>query len=184
MRYEITTLTLRLGGVAAAMAGIEAHMRAPEALGTFLGCWTSEVGALNRMILLRGYADDAEMRRERARLSAQTNPFGAGEAILDMDVEAYAPFPWCPPPVPGAHGRVWEMRTYRLKPGGLEPTIAAWEKAMPARGLVSPLALVLYALDGPSRFTHFWPYASFDDRFDKRARAVSEGVWPPVGGPQ
>lgn len=183
-RYDLTTLTVRLGGIPAVVAGIDAHVKAEAARGTLLGCWTSEVGTLNRVVILRGFADDAELRAEHRRLLADPNPFGAGEAIAEIVCEAYAPFPWCPPPVPGAHGRVWEMRGYRLKHGGLEPTIAAWEKAMPARGAVSPLALVMYALDGAPRFTHFWPYASFDDRFDKRAKAVADGVWPPVGGPQ
>lgn len=184
MRYDLITLSVRLGGLPAVVAGIEAHVKAPEALGTFLGCWTSEVGTLNRVVILRGFADDAEMQAERMRLRNDTNPFGAGEAIAEIAFEAYAPFPWCPPPVPGAYGRVWEMRTYRLKHGGLAPTIAAWEAAMPKRGAISPLALVMYALDGAPRFTHFWPFDGFDDRFDKRARSVAEGVWPPVGGPQ
>lgn len=184
MRYEILTLTVRLGGLPAAVAGIDAWTKAPEARGTLFGCWSSEVGTLNRIVVLRGFADDGEMHAERIRLLAATSPFEAGDAVTAMEFEAHAPFPWCPPPVPGAYGRVWEMRTYRLKPGGLAPTIAAWEAAMPKRGAVSPLALVSYALDGAPRFTHFWPYASFDDRFDMRARAVAEGVWPPVGGPQ
>jgi len=184
MRHDITTLTVRLGGLPAVLAGIEAHFAAPEARGRFLGCWTSEVGTLNRVVLLRSFADDAEMQAERMRLRTATDPFGAGEAIAEIVFEAHAPFPWCPPPQPGAHGRVWEMRTYRLKHGGLEPTIAAWEAAMPKRGAISPLALVMYALDGAPRFTHFWPFASFDDRFERRAQAVAEGVWPPVGGPQ
>lgn len=184
MLYEITTLTLRLGAVGAVVAGIDAHGKAPEARGCLVGCWTSDVGTLNRMILLRAFADEAEMRAERARLVAQEDPFGAGGGVVTMTFEALAAFPWSEPLAPGAWGKVWEMRTYKLKPGGLAPTIAAWEAAAPGRSRISPLAFVGHALEGEPRFTHFWPYAGFDDRFDKRARAVAEGVWPPVGGPQ
>lgn len=184
MLYEITTLTLRLGAVGAVVAGIEAHRKDAATRGRLLGCWTSDVGTLNRMILLGAFADAAEMGAERARLLAQEDPFGAGGGVVAMAFEAFAAFPWSEPLAPGAHGKVWEMRTYALKPGGLAPTIAAWEAAMPGRSRISPLAFVGHALEGAPRFTHFWPYDGFDDRFEKRARAVTEGVWPPVGGPQ
>ncbi|MDK9696536.1 MAG: NIPSNAP family protein [Siculibacillus sp.] len=184
MRYEILTLTVRLGGVGAAVAGIDAFSKAPGTRGRLLGCWTAEVGTLNRVVVLRVFESESDLHADRMSIFSAPDPFGAGEAIVEMEFETHAPFPWCPPPSPGAHGRVWEMRTYRLKHGGLAPTIDAWEKAMAKRGAVSPLALVTHALDGVPRFTHFWPYASFDDRFEKRSRAVAEGVWPPVGGPQ
>ena len=88
-----------------------------------------------------------------------------------------------PPVVPGAYGSVYEIRTYRLKHGGVLATSAAWEAAMPARSAISPLIIAMAALDGPPRFTHIWPFDGLDDRAAKRARAVAEGVWPPKGGP-
>ena len=41
----------------------------------------------------------------------------------------------------------------------------------------------MVALDGPLRFTNIWAYASLNDRAAIRAQAVSDGIWPPKGGP-
>lgn len=54
---------------------------------------------------------------------------------------------------------------------------------MPARGKLSPLTLVMAALDGEPRFTHIWPYQSLKHRTKARAESVVAGVWLPKGGP-
>ena len=41
MRYDITTLTVRLGKAGAVVAAIDAALKAPEAKGRLLGCWAS-----------------------------------------------------------------------------------------------------------------------------------------------
>lgn len=183
MLYEIATLTVKLGTAAKAVAGIGEYVEAAEANGTLLGCWASEIGDLNQLLVLRCFADDKEWRTERERALRTTNPFNAGEAITQMSFDTYAPFPFLPPVAPGKYGSVYEIRTYRLKHGGVPPTIAAWEAAVPERGKLSPLSIAMYALDGPPRFTHIWPFASLDARAAVRADSVAKGVWPPKGGP-
>ena len=184
MRYELATLTIKLGTAAQAIAGIDSYVKAPEAKGALLGCWTSEIGQLNQLYVLRGFADDAELQAERTRAFGTTNPFGCGEALVTMDLDAYAPFPFLPPVAPGKFGKVYEIRSYRLKHGGIPATIAAWRAAVPERIKLSPLLVAMYALDGPPRFTHIWPYASLDARGAVRADAAAKGVWPPKGGPE
>lgn len=183
MLYEIATLTVRLGTAAKAVAGIGEYVRASEAQGTLLGCWASEIGELNQLLVLRSFADHEAWRGERERALRTANPFNAGDAITQMNFDTYAPFPFLPPVVPGKYGSVYEIRTYRLKHGGVPPTIAAWEAALPERGKLSPLSIAMYALDGPPRFTHIWPFASLDARAAVRAESVAKGVWPPKGGP-
>ncbi|UPK32781.1 NIPSNAP family protein [Bradyrhizobium sp. 186] len=183
MLYEIATLTVKLGTAAKAVAGIGDYVGAPEAKGTLLGCWASEIGELNQLLVLRSFGDHEAWRGERERTLRTTNPFNAGEAITQMSFDTYAPFPFLPPVMPGKYGSVYEIRTYRLKHGGVPPTIAAWEAAMPERGKLSPLSIAMYALDGPPRFTHIWPFASLDARAAVRAESVAKGVWPPKGGP-
>ncbi|MFO1072430.1 MAG: NIPSNAP family protein [Geminicoccaceae bacterium] len=183
MRYEIASLTVRLGGTPAVVAGIDAHVKAPKAMGTLLGCFVSEIGELNRVILLRGFADDAQMQAERARIHASDNPFGAGEAITAMEFTGYAPYGFSPPVVPGRFGPVYEIRTYRLKHGCLPRVEEVWGPVIPARTAISPLTVAMHAIEGVPRFTHIWPFASLDDRAAKRAQSVAEGVWPPPGGP-
>ncbi len=45
MRYEIATLTIRLGGANAVIAGVEAWTASPDAKGRLLGCWLSEIAS-------------------------------------------------------------------------------------------------------------------------------------------
>ncbi|MBP1093845.1 NIPSNAP family protein [Bradyrhizobium diazoefficiens] len=183
MLYEIATLTVKLGTAAKAVAGIGDYVGAPEAKGMLLGCWANEIGELNQLLVLRSFGDHEAYRGERERALRTANPFNAGEAIAQMSFDTYVPFPFLPPVVPGKYGSVYEIRTYRLKHGGVPPTIAAWEAAMPERGKLSPLSIAMYALDGPPRFTHIWPFASLDARAAVRAESVARGVWPPKGGP-
>ncbi|GGF04215.1 NIPSNAP family protein [Aliidongia dinghuensis] len=183
MLYEIATLSIRFGTAAQAVAGIADYVKAPDALGRLLGCWTTDIGDLNQILVLRGFDGAASLIAERERALGTTNPFGCGAAITALTFDSYAPFPFLPPVEPGKYGSVYEIRTYRLKHGGVPPTIAAWAAAMPARGRLSPLTLAMYALDGPPRFTHIWPYASLDARAAIRSDAVAQGIWPPKGGP-
>ncbi|POR54055.1 NIPSNAP family protein [Bosea psychrotolerans] len=184
MRYEIATLTVKLGKAASVVAGIDAYVKAPEAKGRLLGCWASEIGALNEIFVLRGFADDAELQAERRRALDTTNPFGAGDDIARLQFDSYAPFPFLPPVEPAKLGKVYEIRTYKLKHGGVPATIAAWEAAVPERVKLSPLVIAMHALDGPPRFTHIWPFASLDARASVRADSVAKGIWPPKGGPE
>lgn len=183
MLYEIATLTVKLGTAAKTVAGIGEYVEASEAKGTLLGCWASELSDLNQLLVLRSFADHEASRSERERALRTSNPFGAGEAITQMNFDTYAPFPFLPQVTPGKYGSVYEIRTYRLKHGGVAPTIAAWEAAIPERVKLSPLSIAMYSLDGPPRFTHIWPFASLDARAAVRAESVAKGVWPPKGGP-
>ncbi|OAE99039.1 NIPSNAP family containing protein [Bradyrhizobium centrolobii] len=183
MLYEIATLTVKLGTAAKAVAGIGEYVGASEAKGSLLGCWASEISDLNQLLVLRSFADHEAWRSERERALRTPNPFNAGDAITQLNFDTYAPFPFLPPVAPGRYGNVYEIRTYRLKHGGVAPTIAAWEAAIPERVKLSPLSIAMYSLDGPPRFTHIWPFASLDSRAAVRAESVAKGVWPPKGGP-
>jgi hypothetical protein len=183
MIYEIATLSIKLGTAAKAIAGIGDYVKAPGAKGTLLGCWSTEISDLNQLLVLRGFDDQAQLLGERERILHTTDPFGAGDAIAGLNFDSYAPFPFLPSVKPGKYGAVYEIRTYKLKHGGVPHTIAAWEAAIPARCELSPLSIAMYALDGPPRFTHIWPFASLDARAAVRADSVAKGIWPPKGGP-
>jgi hypothetical protein len=93
-------------------------------------------------------------------------------------------FPFLPPIRPGQYGPIFEVRTYLLKPNGLPPTLAAWEKAAPGRQKLSPILAAMYSVTGVvTRFMHIWPYPSLDVRAATRKTAIETGVWPPPGGP-
>ncbi len=187
MHYELATLTLNFGTAAAAAQAVQAFCQTPEHQGELLGVWFSDIGELNQMWVLRGFADLATLRAEQRRTRQSANPFGCAEWFSAITQTGYEGFAWMPPVRPsaesGVRGPVYEIRTYGIKPGGLQPTIDLWEQAVPARAQRSPCVVAMVALDGPLRFTNIWAYASLNDRQAIRAQAVADGIWPPQGGP-
>jgi len=143
--------------------------------------WHTEVGPLNQVIHVWPYQDLAE--RDRIRAEAQkdgTWPPKTGEFILAQRSDIYIPFPMSPQTKPGKLGPYYEMRIYTLEGGGLPKIAMAWEKALPERLKISPLAAVWYSeLGGLNKFMHIWPYPSLDARNDIRKKAQATGVWPP-----
>ncbi|MFI5012777.1 MAG: NIPSNAP family protein [Hyphomicrobiales bacterium] len=183
MLYELAKLTLQIGATPKAVAGIKAYVSDAKAKGTLLGCWSCEIGDLNQVALLRGFADAEELRAERERALESRDPFFCRDVLTGVEMDGYAPFPGIQPIKTGALGPIYEIRTYTLKPGGLPGTIAAWQAALPARLELSANLVVMHTIDGESRFTHIWPYRSLEQRAAIRAKSVSIGVWPPKGGP-
>jgi hypothetical protein len=176
-RYELATLSVGLGTAPKAAEAIGRYVA--EGGGTLLGCWASDIGALNEIAVLRGFADDAALAAERERGLRSSSPFGCAEFLTRLSMDSYAPFPGLPPVETGAFGSVYEIRSYVLKPGGLAPTFEGWAEKLPDRTKVSKLVIAMYALGGVPRITHIWPYASTDERARLRAESVKAGVWPP-----
>jgi hypothetical protein len=182
--YELTTLAFPILSANAVSAGARDCVTEPDAKGELLGCWRTDIGTLARLLVLRGFETPQDLSAERHRALFSANPFNAGSVVTSLEMDSYAPFPFLPPVQTGAYGKVYEFRTYKLKPGGLPPTLAGWEAAMPAREPMSHLVINMYALDGPPRITHIWPYAGVNERFAIRAQSVTDGIWPPRGGPE
>ena len=187
MYYEIATMTLPFGTAATAAGNVQAYATAPGAKGELLGCWFTDIGVLNQMIVLRGFADLDSLQAERERTQASADPLGCGAVCQTLEQHSYRDFPWMKPVRPSADsgitGPVYEIRTYGIRPGGVQATIALWEQAVPAREKLSPCVVAMVALDGPLRFTNIWAYASLDARTKARGDAVAQGIWPPKGGP-
>ena len=156
-----------------------------DAAGELLGCWRTEIGQLGRLLLLRGFETAEELAGERHRALLSVDPFHAGGVVTALSMKSYAPFSFLPPVQPRPMGGIYEFRTYHLKPGGLPPTLAGWEKAIkPAREYTSHLVINMYALDGPQRITHIWGFESLEQRAALRAKFYAAGLWPPQGGPE
>lgn len=187
MYYELATMTLPFGTAAQASQNVHAYCHEPAAGGELLAIWFSDIGVLNQMMVLRGFADLATLQAERARTQGSASPFGCGEIFQTLEQHSYRGFPWMAPVRPtaesGIKGPVYEIRTYGIKTGGVQPTIDLWEQFVPARAALSPCLVAMVALDGPLRFTNIWPYPSVDARSKVRADAVAQGLWPPKGGP-
>ena len=180
-RFELAFLSTTIGAAPKAGPAIEAWAR--EGKGRLLAVWASEIGLLNQILVLRAFEGDADLAAERARAIANPSPFGCGEWLTGLSMDAYAPFPGLPPVQTGSFGPVYEIRSYIFRTGGLQPTMDAWKVSLPERLKLSPLVVAMHALDGPPRFTHIWAYPSLNDRMAIRADAVARGIWPPKGGP-
>ena len=185
MYYELATMTLPFGTAVQAATNVQTF--ASQGQGELLGCWFTDIGVLNQMIVLRGFDDLATLQAERQRTQHNASPFGCGEIFQSLEQHSYQGFPWMKPVRPsaesGINGPVYEIRTYGIKPGGVQPTIDLWEQAVPARSKISPCVVAMMALDGPLRFTNIWAYPNIESRSKARAEAVAQGVWPPKGGP-
>lgn len=179
--YDVTLATIRPGTHPQALAAIEKTLT--DDLG-LLACWYCDIGALNRLLIIRKSADAAKVIENRFAALSARNPLGIGEFITDLSLDTYASFDFMPPLRPGAHGPCYEVRSYVLKPDGLAPTIELWRKSVPGRVSVSPVLAAMVAVTGAAiRFMHIWPYKSCDERARLREKAVADGVWPPPGGP-
>jgi hypothetical protein len=181
MHYDVTIITVRPGAEQKALARLRDTLPASDGL---LACWCSDIGALNRILLLRAASDITRIHAEREKILRNENPFGVGEYIVAASMDTYVSFPFMPPMAAGQYGPVFEVRTYVFKPDGVAPTIELWRKWVPGRAKVSPLLAAMHSITGAvTRFMHIWPYAGLDERARVRATAVAEKVWPPPGGP-
>lgn len=180
MLYELTTLDAHSSHAKDIAAGVAAW-QAEAKTGTLLGIFLADVGALNQVYVLRGFADASAVMTERQRALFSSSPFNAGTHLTGMAMETYAPFPYLPPIKPGAYGGVYEFRAYTLKTGGVPGIVNLWESWIATRVAVTPLTMAMYALDGAPRYVHIWPYADAAVRAKTRADCVAKGIWPPKG---
>ncbi len=181
MIYDLTTLRTRIFGAGKAAAGIEGWLAGGA--GRLLGAWFTDIGPLNEVYLLRAYEEAGEMLDERERLARADDPFGCAEWLTGYEVDSYRPLDFMGPVETGALGPVYELRSYRLRLGGLMPTMRKWQAALPSRDGYSKCAVAMYGIDGAPRLTQVWPYASLEARGAARAQSVADGKWPPEGGP-
>ncbi|ABD86124.1 NIPSNAP family protein [Rhodopseudomonas palustris] len=185
MIYELTTLSGPLLQLASLSQGARAWIADPAARGEVFGIWRSDIGTLGQLLVLRGFAAEAELRKERDRALFNTNPFNCVGTASALSMDSYAGFAFLPPVRPQHYGGVFEFRTYHLKPGGLPATLAGWEAAIaPAHDYTAHLVINMYALDGPPRITHIWGFSGVDERMKLRADHYAAKLWPPKGGPE
>jgi hypothetical protein len=184
MPYDVTTITVKPNTQNKALPGVEQWLKANPRKGEFLACLTSEIGDLNKIMLLHHYDSETNAAADRDVIVHSANPFGCVELITAMSTDTFVQFPFIPPIKPGQYGPIFEVRTYQLKPNGLAPTIEAWGKMTPARLKLSPILAAMYSVTGEvTRFMHIWPYPSLEVRGATRKTAIETGVWPPPGGP-
>ena len=185
MIYEFRTYNLKPGSLQEVLKRFGEAYEHRKKYSELAAFWYTEIGPLNQIIHVWPYKDLAERTRIREEASQDPKwPSKIQEYLERMDAEIYLPFPFGPVLKPGKLGPVFEMRSYFVKPGtGLKMTAERWEKALPKRTAISPLAFVGHTELGPlNKYVHVWPYPSLDERARIRKHAVDTGAWPPPGG--
>ena len=179
--YDVAVIGVRPGTHPQALDILGKNLINDPAL---LGCWFSDIGAVNQILIIRNAAAAAATLDNRFASQDTTNPLGIGEYMTAMTMDTYVSFDFIPPMQPGQFGPCYEVRNYVIKPGGLPPTIEAWRKSVPGRVKLSPLLGAMTSVTGAvTRLMHIWPYKSFDERARLREKAIADGLWPPPGGP-
>jgi NIPSNAP len=185
MPYDVTIVTVKPNRHMDALKSIEPWLKANPRRAEFLACLYCDIGDLNQIMLLHRYGSEADLAADREGVARDANPFGCLELTERRSSNTFHQFPFLPPLAAGNHGPIFEVRTYVLKPTGLPPTIAAWEKQAPVRMKLSPILAAMYSTTGEvTRFMHIWPYPDLVTRAQTRKTAIETGVWPPAGGPE
>ena len=180
--YELTTLEIKVFSNAKVYEALQQSL--PNAGGTLVGAFASDIGELSQVLLLRRFDSADALTDARLAMLMATDPLGCGEWLVQLQSQSFALFPFLAEPQPGGMGKWYEFRTYSIRQGVLAQTIEAWKEAVPKRTVLSPMVGAFTALDGEQpRFLNIWAYDSVDARAHIRAEAVKQGVWPPVGGP-
>lgn len=178
--FCLTTIQCVPGGAAAVVEQVEKSTSAQTSV--LVGCWVSEIGKLNEVVVLRRFPPGQTAEPELLSLDGRHAPEG-NAPVLFVDHGLFRAFPGIEVLEEGNFGKFYEIRTYCLKPAieALGETVAAWQAAIPERVALSPLAVVMHALTGPKRIVHIWPFKTLDERQAVRAEAFKKGWWPPRG---
>ena len=184
MEYSVTILNLRPRAIGPTLARLRETLPTVKSGGEFLGCFSADLGVLNRAMILRGYPSAEPLSADREIMARGGGDLtGLGDHVVNFTSRSFRPFPFMPPIAAGNFGPYYEVREYSIKPGGVDKVMNAWKGALPRREKYSPNVAAMFSLDGTNApgFMHIWPYKSLDDRATIRAKTVAEGIWPPEG---
>ena len=114
--YDVTLATVRPGTHPQALRALEKTLANDPGL---LACWYCEIGALNRILIIRKAADATATIEHRVAALQARSPLGIGEFITELSLDTYVSFDFMPALQPGVFGPCYEVRSYTLKPDGL-----------------------------------------------------------------
>jgi hypothetical protein len=164
--FTLIEMTARPGGLPALVAALS-EAWSPRPPDRLRGCWSVDLGVLNRVIVLAEGDQPVEL------------PLGTVQSDIEVTRSVWHGLPDLMLPSPGKHGPCYELRCYDVLPDRIADVHAAFLGALPTRCALSPLLIAMQSADGAPRFAHIWPYAGLDARQAIRADAVATGQWPP-----
>jgi hypothetical protein len=127
MIFEMRTYLMKPGSIPEVEKRFGAGLPERAKLSRLAGFWRSEVGTLNQIIHVWPYQDLNERERIRAKaIETKVWPPQVQEFILEMESKILHAAPFSPPFEPGAHGGIYEFRTYTYGPGSIPRVIESW----------------------------------------------------------
>ena len=165
MIYEVRAYTLTAGDAAEGVEDFGKIIEKRAAISPLIGFFISAVGGLNRILHIWEYENSAH--REQARAEALAQPWWPPlkvDKILYQQTRIMRAASFCPKPKTGAMGSVYEIRSDVMLTGKMGAIGAAWERNLPERERLSPLAAAFANPAGEfesgilNEFLHIWPY--------------------------
>src|SRR5262249_53553531 len=92
MLYDVTILGIRPAGTPKTLPLLNEWIMANKGRGELLACWYTEIGALNRVLIIRGYADEASLGADRTALADREDRYGIGELLTAAESDTYLAF--------------------------------------------------------------------------------------------
>ena len=184
MIFEIRTYLLKPGTAPQADAAFAERIEARSKLSPIAGFWRTEVGTLNQIIHIWPYKDTNERAKIRAEVvEKKVWPPAIADFVINMESKVTLGAPFSPNFPVGAHGGLYEFRTYTYGPGAVPKVIEAWSPRIKQRSAVSPLIFAGFTDIGAlNQWIHVWAYKNMGDRETKRAQAMNPPNWPPPRG--
>ena len=151
--------------------------------GKLVGCWTSEIGALNQFFHLWSYPSLAERETLRAGLAtlpgwteqytSKVRDMMAGQENLllnlDSDVGLKAP---------EGKGHVYELRRYRGTGAGIPAWTKMFKEVLPEREKYSKIVGLWTTEIGKLNLAaHLWAYDDLNHRAQVRSAALADPAW-------
>jgi hypothetical protein len=183
MIHELRIYTYRQGTVPDVLKNSATVSRAirGDDYGKLEGYWFTDIGPLNRVVHLWAYTDLNERARLRAALAKnerwikEYQPLNK-DVMVRQDIRLMDPV--IGPVAPAETPNVYEMRTYRIKPGAVRQWVGLMTKILPVRERYSkPVGLWITDAGQPNEVVHIWPYKDLNHRAQVRAAAVADPEW-------
>lgn len=183
MIHELRTYTVVPGkmGEALKLSGEVSRRIRGDDYGKLEGYWITEFGTLQQLVHLWSFPDLNERARLRAALGqnlAWRNEFLAHFLPLLVSQESKILSPARPFTPPTGSGHVYELRTYRARPGRAGEVIELYKAIMPVREKYSKIVgLWTTEIAQLNEVSHMWVYQDLNERAAVRARVQQDPEW-------
>jgi hypothetical protein len=183
MIHELRIYTVKQGSLPQMIqnsATISRDIRGDD-YGKLEGYWFTDIGPLNQVVHLWTYTDLNERSRLRAEL-AKNERWIRDYMPLNKDIMVRQDIRLMNPVrdlvVPAEAPNVYELRTYRTRPGAARQWVGLITKAMPARQKYSnPVGMWITEAGQPNEVCHIWAYKDLNHRAQVRAAAGADPEW-------